>query len=36
MGQQNSGLKPRIVDAGPPQPLGGVLDRLPDREDQAA
>jgi len=36
MGQQKSGLEPWIVDAGLSQPLGGVLDRLPDRGDQAA
>ncbi len=36
MGQQQTCLQPGIVDARPPQPLGGAIDRAANREAQAA
>ena len=36
MGQQQPCLQPGIVDARPPQPLGGEIDRAANRVVQAA
>jgi hypothetical protein len=36
VGQQQPCLQPGIVDARPPQPIGGEVDRVANREVQAA
>ena len=36
MGQQQPCLQPGVVDAGAAQPFGGAIDRVANREDQAA